>query len=121
MYRSTPALYQRDFDGSGFEWIDHEDAQNSVLTFIRRGADPSVTIVVVCNFTPTVRHGYRVGVPAPGSYRERLNTDSEHYGGSNVGSAYGVVNSQDVRSHGRAYSLELTLPPLATVFFEHRA
>ena len=121
LYRNTPALHQRDFDGSGFEWIDHEDAQNSVLTFIRRGADPGVTILVVCNFTPIVRHGYRVGVPAAGSYRERLNTDSEHYGGSNVGTTFGVVNSQEVRAHGRAQSLELTLPPLATLFFEHRA
>jgi 1,4-alpha-glucan branching enzyme len=121
LYRATPALHQRDFDGSGFEWIDHDDAQRSVLSFIRRGADPGRLIVVVVNFTPVVQHGYRIGVPQAGVYRERLNTDSEHYGGSNVGTRYGQVTAQDVPWHGRPHSLELTLPPLATVFFEWTA
>jgi 1,4-alpha-glucan branching enzyme len=117
-YRATPALWQRDFDGAGFEWIDHDDAQRSVLSFIRRGAGGRGFIVVVCNFTPSVQHGYRIGVPEPGVYRERLNTDSEHYGGSNVGTMHGQVTAQAVPWHGRPHSLDLTLPPLATVFFE---
>jgi 1,4-alpha-glucan branching enzyme len=121
LYRDTPALHQRDFDGTGFEWIDHEDARRSVLSFIRRGAEPGTLMVVVCNFTPTVHHGFRLGVPEPGVYRERLNTDSEHYGGSNVGTPFGVTASQDVAWQGRAQSIEFVLPPLATVIFERRA
>lgn len=120
LYRATPALWQRDFDGGGFEWIEHEDAQHSVLSFIRRGRDARF-VVVVANFTPGVQHGYRVGVPQPGIYRERLNTDSEHYGGSNVGTLHGQVTAEPVAWHGRSHSLVLTLPPLATVFFEWTA
>jgi 1,4-alpha-glucan branching enzyme len=121
LYRATPALWQRDFDAGGFEWIDHDDAQRSVLSFIRRGAQGRSFVVVVSNFTPTVQHGYRIGVPEPGIYRERLNTDSEHYGGSNVGTTFGQVTAQAMPWHGRPHSLELTLPPLATVFFEWTA
>jgi 1,4-alpha-glucan branching enzyme len=117
LYRATPALWERDFDASGFEWIDHDDAPRSVLSFIRRGHGARF-VVVIANFTPAVHHGYRVGVPQPGIYRERLNTDSEHYGGSNVGTKHGQVTAQPVPWHGRPHSLELTLPPLATVFFE---
>ena len=92
-----------------------------MLSFIRRGHDDSRFVVVVANFTPTVHHDYRVGVPRPGVYRERLNTDSEHYGGSNVGSRHGQVSAQDQPWHGRPQSLSLTLPPLATVFYEWSA
>ena len=67
LYRATPALYQRDFDPSGFEWIDHDDAQHAVLSFVRRGADAGSLVVVVCNFTPVVQHGWRIGVPQPGA------------------------------------------------------
>ena len=118
LYRATPALYDCDFDGAGFEWIDHDDAQRSVLSFVRRSRDGRSEIVVVCNFTPTVQRGYRLGVPAPGTWRERLNTDSEHYGGSNVGSPYGAADAEPVASHGRPQSLLLDLPPLATVFYQ---
>jgi 1,4-alpha-glucan branching enzyme len=118
MLRSTPALYQRDFVPEGFEWISLDDADHSVLSFIRRGAPGSALIVVVCNFTPTVHHAYRVGVPESGRYRERLNTDSAHYGGSNVGTAYGEVTAQPVGWNGRQFSIQLTLPPLACLFFE---
>lgn len=117
-YRATPALWQRDFDPAGFEWIDHEDAQNSVLAFVRRGAQGRGFVLVVSNFTPRVHPGYRIGVPEAGVYRERLNTDSEHYGGSNVGTTYGQFSAEAVPWHGRAHSIVLTLPPLATVFLE---
>jgi 1,4-alpha-glucan branching enzyme len=117
-YRATPALYDCDFDAAGFEWIDHEDAQRSVLSFVRRSRDGRSELVVVCNFTPTVHRGYRLGVPASGTWREKLNTDSEHYGGSNTGSAVGAADTEPVASHGRAQSLLLDLPPLATVFYE---
>jgi len=121
LYRATPALHERDFDGGGFEWIDHDDAQHSVLAFVRRGNSPGSFIVVACNFTPAVRHGYRMGVPEPGVYRERINTDSAFYGGSNVGAPFGEITTQPIPAHGRAQSIELALPPLATVFFEWNA
>ncbi len=118
LYRSAPALHQRDFDGSGFEWISHDDAERSLLAFVRRGADGEGPILVVCNFTPTPQHGLRLGVPKPGSYRECLNTDSAHYGGSNVGTPLGAAQSEPTGSHGRAHSIVIDLPPLATVMFE---
>ena len=121
LYKAAPSLHQRDFTPEGFEWITHDDAQRSVIAFVRRGAEPSSLMVVVCNFTPMVQPGYRVGVPNAGLYRERLNTDSAHYGGSNVGAPFGEITAQPLPAHGRAHSIELTLPPLATVFFEWTA
>ena len=121
LYRATPALYERDFVPEGFEWIDHHDAQRSVLSFVRRGAAGDALIAVVCNFTPTVHRGYRLGVPAAGNWRECLNTDSTHYGGSNVGTPLGLAASEAVGCHGRALSIVIDLPPLATVMFEWKA
>ena len=117
LYTSTPALYQRDFDGSGFEWIDHSDADRSVVSFVRRGADAGSLVVVISNFTPVVHHDYRLGVPNAGIYRERINTDSEHYGGSNVGAPFGEITAEPLPWLGKPYSLHLSLPPLATVIF----
>ena len=117
LYRESPALYQRDFTPEGFEWVDHHDAERSVISFIRRGADANSLVLVVCNFTPAVQHGYRVGVPQPGIYRERINTDSAHYGGSNVGAPFGEITAEPVPWMGRPQSLHLALPPLATVVF----
>jgi 1,4-alpha-glucan branching enzyme len=121
LYRATPALYERDFVPEGFEWIDHHDAQRSVLSFVRRGASADTLIAVVCNFTPSVHRGYRLGVPAAGRWRECLNTDSAHYGGSNVGTPLGEAASEAVGCHGRAQSIVVDLPPLATVMFEWKA
>jgi 1,4-alpha-glucan branching enzyme len=121
LYRATPALHQCDFTPAGFEWIDHDDAQRSVLSFIRRGAAPDNFVVVVCNFTPSPQHAYRLGVPKPGVYRERINTDSAHYGGSNAGTVFGEVRAQDQPWHGKPHSIEITVPPLATVIFDWRA
>jgi 1,4-alpha-glucan branching enzyme len=119
-YRATPALHQRDFTPDGFEWIAHDDAAHSVLSFIRRGADAG-TLIVVCNFTPMAQQGYRVGVPNGGSYRECINTDSMHYGGSNAGTPLGAATAQDQPFHGRAHSIVIDLPPLATVMFQWKA
>jgi 1,4-alpha-glucan branching enzyme len=116
LYREQGALHQRDFGPEGFEWISHDDAARGILAFVRRGADPDRCVMVVCNFTPTVHAGLRLGVPRPGTWRERLNTDSVHYGGSNAGTPFGVAASEPVASHGRAHSVVLTVPPLATVF-----
>jgi len=120
-YRATPALYQRDFEPEGFGWIDHNDAERSVLSFVRRGREADALIVVICNFTPTVYRGLRLGVPHPGDYRERMNTDSSHYGGSNVGTPFGAARSEAVPWQGQPHSVVLDLPPLATVFLEWTA
>ncbi|MDD5479787.1 1,4-alpha-glucan branching protein GlgB [Rhodoferax sp.] len=121
LYRATPALYQKDFVSAGFEWIDHSDAAHSVLSFVRHGLDANTFTLVVCNFTPQVQSGYRLGVPQPGVYREVLNTDSAHYGGSNVGTPLGSAHTEPTPWHGKPCSVRLTLPPLATVFFEWKA
>ena len=121
LYQSTPALYALDFTPAGFEWIDQQDAAHSVLCFIRRGNNPGTFNVVICNFTPVVQTAYRIGVPQPGDYRERLNTDSAHYGGSNAGTPLGMATAEAVGWHGHAQSIVLTLPPLATVFLEWTA
>jgi len=121
LYRATPALYQQDFVPAGFEWIEHSDADHSVLSFVRHGVDASRLIVVACNFTPQVWHGYRLGVPRAGRYREVLNTDSKHYGGSNAGTPLGCATSEPMPWHGKPCSIQLTLPPLATVFLEWTA
>ena len=121
LYRATPALYQLDFVPAGFEWIDYQDAAHSVFSFIRRGLDASTLIVVVCNFTPTVHSAYRLGVPRAGNYRERLNTDSVHYGGSNTGTSLGIATAEPTLWHGQPHSIVLTLPPLATVLLEWTA
>jgi 1,4-alpha-glucan branching enzyme len=121
LYRVTPALYERDFDVSGFEWIDHQDAERSLLSFVRRGSHADTAVLVVCNFTPVVHRGLRLGVPHPGRYREALNTDSAHYGGSNVGTPLGAAHSQPEPCQGRDDSIVIDLPPLATVMFEWRA
>jgi 1,4-alpha-glucan branching enzyme len=117
LYRASPALYGQDFSGAGFEWIDHDDARRSLLSFVRKGRDGQM-MLVVCNFAPVVHHGFRLGVPAPGQWLERLNTDSAYYGGSNVGTPLAAATAEAVASHGRSHSVLLTLPPLATVFLE---
>jgi 1,4-alpha-glucan branching enzyme len=118
LYSDSAALHQRDFTAEGFEWISHSDAAHSVLSFVRRSTEASTLMLVVCNFTPVVRHGWRVGVPRPGRWRERLNTDSSFYGGSNVGTPLGLADSQGVACNERADSILIDLPPLATVMFE---
>jgi 1,4-alpha-glucan branching enzyme len=116
LYRGTGALHLKDCEPGGFEWIDANDSDQSVYSYLRRGRDEGDIAIVVCNFTPVVREGYRVGVPFGGAYVERLNTDSEHYGGGNVGNA-GRVEAEEVGTHGRPWSLLITLPPLATLVF----
>ncbi len=116
-YRRVPALHQRDVHPDGFSWIDHSDHEKSVLAFLRRAQDGRA-VVVVCNFTPAPRYGYRIGVPHRGYYREILNTDSAYYGGSNVGNPDAGASAHETPSHGHEHSLLLTLPPLATIVLE---
>jgi len=117
VYRSLPALHQRDCRADGFEWLEANAAEDSVLAFLRRGEDGTPPVVVVCNFTPAPREGYRIGLPEPGRWMERLNSDSTHYGGSGMGNL-GAVESEPVAWHDRPHSVELTLPPLSTVVLE---
>jgi 1,4-alpha-glucan branching enzyme len=115
-YRNTPELYQKDCSSEGFDWIDCSDIEQGVIAFIRRGYDGSKLLVSICNVVPVIRHDYRIGVPLAGCYLERLNTDSITYGGSGVGNL-GKVNSDPISSHGHEHSLNLILPPLATLIF----
>jgi len=117
LYRNEPALYERDAEWHGFEWIDCSDSPGNIVSFLRRGADEDDVIVFVCNFSPAVREGYGVGVPKLGRWREVLNTDAEIYGGSNQGNA-GLVEAMVQETHGRPGTLLLTLPPLAVVAFK---
>ncbi len=117
VYRSEPALYENDFDWSGFSWIDANDSDNSVLSYVRYARDPEDFLVVVCNFTPVVRTAYQIGVPRGGAYRELINSDLDVYWGS------GICNPSPIRSseqavHGMDHSLTLTLPPLATLILK---
>ncbi|MDR7483128.1 MAG: 1,4-alpha-glucan branching protein GlgB [Armatimonadota bacterium] len=115
VYREQPALHELDCEPAGFAWIDPHDADQSVLSFMRRGRSPGAVVVVVCNFTPVPRHQYRLGVPAPGRWRELLNGDAVEYGGTGWGNL-GGVEASPVPWHGQPYSVVLTLPPLAALF-----
>jgi 1,4-alpha-glucan branching enzyme len=115
VYRGEPALHTTDVDPVGFEWVDANDAQQSVLTFLRRGRAADQVVAVALNFTPVPRYDYRVGVPFGGYWQELFNSDAELYGGSGVGNA-GGVEASPVGAHGRPYALHLTLPPLGAVF-----
>jgi 1,4-alpha-glucan branching enzyme len=117
LYKNERALHQLDFDPAGFEWIDSNDSQNSVLSFIRQGRSEDDTVLIVCNFTPLPRYNYRVGVPRGGYWREVLNSDAEEYGGSRQGNLGGMEGSP-IPFHGRPYSLNLTLPPLGAIFLK---
>ena len=116
-YRTEPALYELDFSINGFEWIDFHDWEGSVISFIRKGKHTNEMILVVCNFNPIPRYNYRVGVPRGGFWKEVLNSDSELYGGSNMGNS-GGVEAAWVPSHGRSHSISFTLPPLGVLFFK---
>jgi 1,4-alpha-glucan branching enzyme len=116
IYKSEPALWQQDDSYDGFEWIDFHDADNSVVSFVRKSREGEM-IVFIVNATPMVRHNYRLGVPRAGFYREVINTDAETYGGSNIGNL-GGVRSEDRQWMGREHSVLIQLPPLATVAFK---
>ncbi len=118
-YKNEPALWDLDDTCEGFEWIDFHDADNSSVSFLRRSREGEV-IVFVVNATPQVLHGYRVGVPQAGFYREIINTDAETYGGSNVGNM-GGLQADATEWQGRTHSLMLEVPPLATIAFKAEA
>jgi 1,4-alpha-glucan branching enzyme len=113
LYRSTPALHQLDFSEAGFQWIDCDDADVSVISFLRRSAAGELTLVA-CNFTPVPREAYRIGVPRGGRWRERLNSDAADYGGSGQGNL-GALEAVFRAAHGHDHSLDVRLPPLAVL------
>ncbi|MBX5229031.1 1,4-alpha-glucan branching protein GlgB [Rhizobium sp. NLR9b] len=115
-YKDEPALQFGDFHHQGFEWAAADDAVNSVLGMLRYAPDRSSSVLVLSNFTPVPRYGYRIGVPQDGVWVERVTTDAREYGGS--GLVNGAVSSEPVAAHGRPHSLALTLPPLATIFLK---
>jgi 1,4-alpha-glucan branching enzyme len=117
LYRSEPALHDYDTDPKGFEWIDCNDNAASTISLLRKSRSPKQDVVVVCNFTPVPRLEYRLGVPAGGYWRELLNSDGKEYGGSGMGNAGGVM-AEELPVHGRPYSLNLILPPLAALFLK---
>jgi 1,4-alpha-glucan branching enzyme len=120
LYRAAPSLHQLDCEPDGFAWIDAANANESVLSYVRRGRDPNELAVIVSNFTPVPRHDYRIGVPRPGRWLERVNTDAGIYGGSGVGNA-GAVDSDPHPMHGHDQSLRLQLPPLGVLILTLQA
>jgi len=119
LYTIEKSLFELDYSWQGFEWIDCNDADNSVISFIRKSEDPGDFLVFVCNFTPVPRFNYQIGVPREGFYQEILNTDSEIYGGSNLGN-WGGVWTESISRHGQPFSLNLTLPPLGSLILKWR-
>lgn len=117
LYRSEPALYELNCNPAGFEWVDANDSQQSVLAFLRKGRGSNATVLAVCNFTTVPRSDYRIGVPSGGFWREILNSDAADYWGGGLGNL-GGVNAEEFSSHGRPYSIRVTLPPLSIVFFK---
>ncbi len=115
LYAAQPALHVADCQDSGFHWLVGDDAANSVFAFYRSGADVDPPVIAVCNLTPVPRYGYRIGAPRTGAWREVFNSDAAIYGGSDVGNQ-GLVRTRPTPSHGQPFSLELTLPPLSTIF-----
>lgn len=114
VYRSEPALFQRDFSNEGFEWVDVHDWESSIVSYLRFANDRRDCLLVVCNLTPVPRSDYRVGVPCGGYWKELLNSDASHYGGSGQGNL-GGAHAEPVHTQGRAHSLRLQLPPLSVL------
>jgi 1,4-alpha-glucan branching enzyme len=117
LYKNNPALFEKQFTAEGFEWINYSDAQNAVLSYIRKGNNEKENLVVVCNFTPVVRENYRIGVPTKGKLTELFNTDKKEYGGSGIGNPKAIKIEKEPWN-GREFSAELTLPPLGVSVFK---
>jgi 1,4-alpha-glucan branching enzyme len=117
LHTTEPALHELDCDPAGFEWIAADDKEASVISHLRKASSGRQTYLLVYNFTPVPRYNYRIGVPTGGTWREMANSDSEYYGGSGLGNL-GLVQAAATPAHGRDWSVELTLPPLAVLFLK---
>ena len=120
LYKNRSALYERQFNPDGFEWIDHGDHENSVISYLRKGTDEKDVLLVVCNFTPIVRENYTLGVPFKGEWIEILNSDDSKFGGSDQCHAK-PIKTQNEEKHGRPFSISLKLAPLGVMVFEYKA
>ena len=118
-YRAEPAFHELDCDPGGFEWVDASDALQSILTYLRKGSSTGDIIITVCNFTPTVHTGYRIGVPRGGIWKEVLNSDGLQYGGSDQQNL-ASLRAEKIPWHGRSHSIEIIVPPLSIVCFASR-
>ena len=116
-YRQSPALHELDSSADGFSWLQHENSEQSIFSWLRRGREQHACAVIVSNMTPNTHHDYRVGVPMAGWYKECINTDARDYGGSGQGNR-GGLHSDDVSWNSQPCSLSITVPPLSTVIFE---
>lgn len=119
LYRSARSLYEIDFSSDGFEWVDCQDFEQGVISFLRKGKEKDDAILVVCNFTPVPRMNYRIGVPLGGFWREMLNSDAKTYGGSGQGNM-GGLEASPLPMHGRYYSHSLNVPPLGALFLKRQ-
>ncbi len=117
LYIQIPALHEKDCEADGFEWIDHDNSEQSIYSFIRYGNDRSKPVVVLCNFTPTLHHNFQLGVSVDATYRELFNSDAVIFGGSGQGNT-GALVSQKKAMHDREFSILITVPPLSTIMFE---
>ncbi|MEX0273106.1 MAG: alpha amylase C-terminal domain-containing protein, partial [Flavobacteriaceae bacterium] len=116
LYKSQPALYEKQFSPEGFEWVEWNDAENSVLSFVRKGHDPKNDLMVVCNFTPVPREKYRLGVSKTDTYKLLFNSDDAQYGGSGTGQKTAKASKKEWQ--GRKNSIEITIPPLSVVVYK---
>ena len=119
LYKSEPALYEKSFEPEGFEWVDINDAESSVVSFLRKGSARKDDILIVCNFTPVPRENYRIGVPAEGNWEEIFNSDDEKFGGSNIKNE-GGIDTMDLPTHGKNHSVALKLPPLGVLYLKRK-
>lgn len=117
LYKSLPQLFEADVEPAGFQWIDASNADDNVVAFMRTAPASGKRLICICNFSPVIRPGYRVGLPRDGYYPEILNTDSSHYGGSNFGNG-GGVHAQAHPWHGLSHSAVIELPPLSAIWLE---
>jgi 1,4-alpha-glucan branching enzyme len=116
-YQAEPALWELDYDWTGFQWIDPNDWEHSTLSYIRLAKDKQDFVIVACNFTPVIREGYRLGVPENCIYEEVLNSDSHYYYGSNIGNGLGLP-AQKLKWQSQPFSIEVTLPPLSCIILK---
>ena len=116
LYKKSPALHEKQFTADGFEWIAYDDSQNSVLSYIRKTDDPKKSLIVVCNFTPTVLKDYGIGLPSKGKLKEIFNSDDKKYWGSGISNGTLKITTESL--HGKDYSAQISIPPLGTVVFE---
>ncbi|MFH1458780.1 MAG: 1,4-alpha-glucan branching protein GlgB [Candidatus Omnitrophota bacterium] len=119
-YKTEPALYENDFDSQGFEWVDCQDWERGVISFLRINKTRKNSVLVICNFTPVPRNNYKIGIPLGGFWKEILNSDAKEYGGSGQGNL-GGVEAAPLPAQGKYYSLSLVVPPLAVLFFKQEA